>query len=668
MAKHRKKQAKRAAIAGAAVATAVSVAMAPGSAQAETPPAPTPSPGLPVTSKTYFIGFPDWLPIPDAGDGSLIGTLDADPMAINNAMVEAHNNTNPLIGWGTGGVDLKPVWVQWYSPALPAPFPAPTTPGANADQYLTSPPPVYDHTETGPVPNPAYTKAFGDAYAAAQKAKYDSEYKKYKALGFSDSLADITAKGSSSDAITSNKTAYTKAGNAAVVNIPATVIESHDVYTYPPGYWTTTTHGAWVAPQDVLDPTTGLSIPGLANFTSQNSSTVAAALLAANTAPLLNWTAYITNVNLIGYGMGALAAGQAYQAYINSAEGKENPEGYEDYILGTPLTGPREIAISSTFHNPDPNVNPTSPTIPGSVQYPDKGTGPTGDDIVVVKGPGLVDVTLLTLILIRNPGTPNGGLVARFAPIYKDLTGLEGVTPGVQNVNGDLKDLGDLQGAADKLDGKPVVITALKANVGWEYDLLSDAPANANPIAWANSAASAVFLTNLLTGLDVKNLGSGGYTAPDGTIYYTLAVNDLPLLAPLRAPAQVLGLLTGNLDPNTPVADAIEPFLKILVNTSYTDAVRNEDGTWTRSLNEFDVPTLFGTQTLTRQQQAQVAGDLIAALGSGFGDESSQVLVDALKQVETALKLRRRPDPAEGHREGPRRSRHGPQGRHSRGG
>jgi hypothetical protein len=333
--------------------------------------------------------------------------------------------------------------------------------------------------------------------------------------------------------------------------------------------------------------------------------------------------------------------------------------------VGTPQTGPRQIALVDANGNVVKVIgytqkvtttvtnNPVSdlPTIGYPAQPAD------APDYIATQPGGVIDLTLLSLILIRNPGTPNGGLYARFAPIYQDLTGVNPVTPERQDVLPDgvdpelitklltgkasdvsLTDLGDLQAVLDSADGQPIVIT-LKANVGWEYDLMSDAPAAANPVAWANSVASSLFLTNLLTGLDFNNLGDGAYVSPDGTFYYTLPVDDLPLLAPLRAPAQVLGLLTGNLDPHTPVADAIEPFLKILVNSAYTDVQRNADGTWTRSLDEFDVPTLFGTQTLTRQQQALMAGDLIAALGQGFGDESNQVLVDAEKQLVAALTL-----------------------------
>ena len=604
MAKHRKKQLKKATIAGASVATAVAVAFTPGVSNA-------------ISSQTYFIGFPDWLPI---GAGS---TLPSDPVAINNAIVGA-KDTDPLTGWGIvpGGVDLKPAWVTWID-GVPV--------------YTL---PVVGQTGTHPqtIPggsNPAYQPAYDLAYAASLVPKF---------LG-GPGCGDTTCR--------------TNYALNAVKNIPKlfpdTVIQVPDFGITKDGFWTATGDGEWTSPTDLSGlPTIAQLAYGLG--AAQNGDLSALA-------PLLNWTAYLTNVNLIAYGDGAIAAGVAYQAFIDSANG-DTQEGYDPYAVGTPQTGPRQIALVDANGNVVKVIGYTqkvtttvtnNPLTGPNIEYPAQ----PGDlpDYIATQPGGVIDLTVLSLILIRNPGTPNGGLYARFAPIYQDLTGVNPVTPERQDVLPDgvdpeliskllagdasgvsLTDLGDLQAVLESADGKPIVIT-LKANVGWEYDLMSDAPATANPVAWANSVASSLFLTNMLTGLDFSDLGNGAYVSPDGTFYYTLPVDDLPLLAPLRAPAQVLGLLTGNLDPNTPVADAIEPFLKILVNSAYTDVQRNADGTWTRGLDEFDVPTLFGTQTLTRQQQALMAGDLIAALGKGFGDESNQVLVDAEKQLVAALKL-----------------------------
>jgi hypothetical protein len=520
---------------GAVSATAVAVGLTPAMANA-------------ASSQTYFIGFPSWLPI---GAGS---TLPSDSNAISAAIIAA-KDTNPLIAWGTGGVNLQPVWVT-YVDGVPT-------------------------------------------YTLGTWGQTGSHTQRVCVLGFCKN-----------------------------VSVP-------DYGWVTPGKWTTTTAGQWVSPSDLSTLPTAGQLAYLVSA-AQNGDTGALA-------PLLNWTAYFTNVNLIAYGDGAIAAGQAYQSVIDSAKNGTFP-------VGEALTGPRQIAVVGPdgkvtlvtvydTNNPLDYPNPT---------YPAAGDPP---DYEVTQPGGVIDLTVLSLVLVRNPGRPNGGLYSRFAPIYQELTGVNPVTPDRQDVlpagldpatitkllSGDtsnisLDELGNLQAVLNSADGKPMIVT-LKADIGWEYDLMSDAPAAANPIAWANSVASSIFLTNLLTGVNFQDLGTGGYVDPkDGTIYYTIPVNQLPLLTPLRLPAQLIGLATGqNID--TPVADAIEPFLTILVNSAYTDVQRNPDGTWTRTLDQFGTPTLFGTQTLTRDQQVLMAGDLVAALGAGVGGE----LTDALLRTKDQL-------------------------------
>ncbi|WP_280832415.1 PE-PPE domain-containing protein [Mycolicibacterium frederiksbergense] len=548
-----------------------------------------------ASSQTYFIGFPEWLPVGGA-------TLPSNPLAINNAIVGA-KDTHPLIAWGLGEVDLKPVWVTWIDGV-----PSYTLPEVGQ---------TGSHTES----NPAYQVAYDAAYSAA--------YNTYCRLN-------------------GNRAACaTNAALSAVASIPLTITVP-DYGVVKDGYWTTQTAGQWVSPSDLGALPTAGQLAYLA-YALQHGDTGALA-------PILNWTAYLTNVNLIAYGDGAIAAGAAYQAFLDSARGATH-EGYDPYAVGVPQTGPRQIAIVG----PDGHVTLVTvntqnlPTPLPTPQYPDGGSPP---DYEVTQPGGVVDVTVLSLVLVRNPGRANGGLYARFAPVYQAVTGINPITPERQDIlpegvdpdlirnlltgNGGgltLDELGNLQAVIENADGKPIVIT-LKADIGWQYDLLSDAPATANPIAWANSVASAVFLTNLITGTDFQNLGGGGYIGPDGTVYYTLPVDQLPLLTPLRLPAQLVGLATGNTDVNTPLADALEPALRMMVNLGYTDVVRNPDGTYTRTLDKFGEPTLFGTRTLTREQAALVPGDLIAALGAGFGDELSDVLIRTKNDVVKTLEIK----------------------------
>lgn len=682
-------KAKKLALMGAISATAVAVGLVPTLANA-------------ASSQTYFVGFPDWLGI---GEGS---TLPSDPVAINNAIVAAKDD-NPLIAWGLGEVDLKPVWLNWYTPVNPL---NPLDP--DQEQFYT--PGEWGQTGSHTVnvnePNPLYDDAYDLAYdggyevaraaylASTYKGAYDTVYaqvysqvyaQRYaesiratcKILcnpnsppGWMRDVADVYAKGFAIPAaVDAGVNAAQNAANtpeaiaaanaaghagglaaalAAVTNIPQTIEISTEVPEFgwvEDGYWTTTTSGQWVAsPEDVAGlPTVG-QLAYLAHAI-QNGDLSALA-------PVLNWTAYLTNVNLIAYGDGAIAAGQAYQAYIDSVKGNTH-EGYNPFAVGGPETGPRKIKLTFgdgkvTLTDTDTTNNPLEIPLPGNgLEFPD--APPVGWE--TVQQGGVVDLTLLTLVLVRNPGRVNGGLYSRFAGIYEELTGVNPVTPDRQDVlpdgvdaemitklltgnAGDITfdELGNIKAVLDSVDGKPIVVT-LKADIGWQYDLMSDAPATANPIAWANSLASAVFLTNLLTGVDFQNLGAGGHVGPDGTIYYTLPVDELPLFAGPRLVADALGSAMG-MDVNTPISDAFEPLAEILVNIAYTDVVRNEDGTWSRTLDEFGQPALFGTRTLTREQWALVAGDLVAAAGGGVGGELSDVLIRAKDLIAKVLNLK----------------------------
>ncbi|MDT5075940.1 MAG: hypothetical protein QOJ80_577, partial [Mycobacterium sp.] len=215
---------------GAVSATAVAVGLTPAMANA-------------ASSQTYFIGFPSWLPI---GAGS---TLPSDSNAISAAIIAA-KDTNPLIAWGTGGVNLQPVWVT-YVDGVPT-------------------------------------------YTLGTWGQTGSHTQRVCVLGFCKN-----------------------------VSVP-------DYGWVTPGKWTTTTAGQWVSPSDLSTLPTAGQLAYLVSA-AQNGDTGALA-------PLLNWTAYFTNVNLIAYGDGAIAAGQAYQSVIDSAKNGTFP-------VGEALTGPRQIAV-----------------------------------------------------------------------------------------------------------------------------------------------------------------------------------------------------------------------------------------------------------------------------------------------------------------------------------
>ncbi|OBK09562.1 PE-PPE domain-containing protein [Mycolicibacterium conceptionense] len=777
MGKHRHSKVTKAAVAGTAIAAAVGMGFTPTIANA-------------VSSNTYFIGFPDWLPI---GDGN---TLDSNPNTVYQAILDAKDK-DPLAGWGTGGVDLNPVWVQWYNPNLgglslgdinlgdlsPAELAelvshidlgGATNP--NNDQYYT--PRQWGQTGTKDVlvDNPAYQEAFEaalaqvmqedrDAILAADKIDITLSYtvpqpswwtEKKKILFVEYSLEGIFGSWASqkiggqslgqpisttvtidnpfkgdpakldqfletgeyegsypvvvdpAQALGLNRPSFIPAStwnswfkpiNIGDVDysfdrtkfglpgaswderaedivdptIPKQVPQTQPVFGWIPGGWTTNTFGQWVSPTNDITGLQDLDLGALlnGNFDLGALSGLTTRDLAyylsgdlGFLAPVLNWTTYLQNINLIAYGDGAIATGEAYRRYLEAIKNGE-------IKAGEPQTDGRYLVITT-----DEDGNPvvkvvnhttgdggideiiTSYPLPDDLEFPNMPVDPvTGQPLypsyTEVPG-GVIDVTLMTMALLRNPGRPNGGLYARFAPIYQELTGINPVSPErtdvlyglppdtiTKLVNGDvsgveLGDLGDLLVVLNDADGKPMVIT-IKADATWEYDLLSDAPVNANPLAWANSVMSSMLVLtygNELLGMATGETGSGvgmvAYTVPTGeydagSFYATLTTDSLPLLAPIRLVAGLLGTATGE-DVNTPVADALEPVLKLLVNTSYTDVVRNADGTWTRTLDQMHVPTLFGTQTLTREQSALLAGDIIAELGKGVGAEYTDVV------------------------------------------
>jgi hypothetical protein len=188
-------------------------------------------------------------------------------------------------------------------------------------------------------------------------------------------------------------------------------------------------------------------------------------------------------------------------------------------------------------------------------------------------------------------------------------------------------------------------------DVSWAYDPVSDFPVTLNPFAIVNSLLAGL-PTNLLGGLngtvltkadgtptDLTGLGlsiAGTLGIPnrllalpvtDGEGFYaTLVPNDLPLLEPLRLPSRLINLLTG-FDLPTPIADALQPALEILVNTGYSDVItpadkpNNPELWYTRSYTTANVVQPFlSVAPLTPQEWARVPGDVLRALVKGFSD------------------------------------------------
>lgn len=280
-----------------------------------------------------------------------------------------------------------------------------------------------------------------------------------------------------------------------------------------------------------------------------------------------------------GSGLGAYQAGIAYEALLASAKGN-TPAGY------TPLV-------------PSGKVN----SVTGE---------PCTSGLTCVQG---VNVTNLALAQVNNPGTPNGGLYARFAPIL-NLFGVEAVSQG---------------GMSGSSTG--VALNAATVGLALGYNLMSDFPATLNPFSLANSLLATALPTNFLGGATLAGtsedviyakLGALAALNLSSTTYGTLAPTDLPLLEPLRLPARLVNAafqaLGVPITVPTPLADALQPAAEILVNVGYTDVqTPSEGGTYNRTYDQSGTYTPYlSVNPLTPAEWAQVPGDVVRALINGF--------------------------------------------------
>jgi len=242
------------------------------------------------------------------------------------------------------------------------------------------------------------------------------------------------------------------------------------------------------------------------------------------------------------------------------------------------------------------------------------------------------------LVFLQNPLRPNGGILSRF-PGLTNAIGLDPTMPAA--------------GKYTSADGR-VAVNTTTVDATWAYDPVGDFPAVFNLFALTNSLLATLPL-NLIGGLSgyvlansagqeatITDLGLnlaallqlGGLpligTLPmtDGVSYYaTLVPNQLPILAPLRLPAQginaVLGALNSPFLLGNPLADALEPALKILVNIAYDDVVAG--GAYDRTFLKSATPTPFGSvDPLTPEERMAVPGDVWNALIDGFREQLSK--------------------------------------------
>ena len=98
----------------------------------------------------------------------------------------------------------------------------------------------------------------------------------------------------------------------------------------------------------------------------------------------------------------------------------------------------------------------------------------------------VLTITNYNFVLIRNPGRSNGGLYARFAPLFTCSDRTRSAAMWSRKARAILN------------DGCYGHYAPTKFDVTWAYDFYSDFPIAPNPFSIANSLAAGIFVTNLL--------------------------------------------------------------------------------------------------------------------------------------------------------------------------
>ncbi|MHC9296621.1 PE-PPE domain-containing protein [Mycobacterium sp. LTG2003] len=273
-----------------------------------------------------------------------------------------------------------------------------------------------------------------------------------------------------------------------------------------------------------------------------------------------------------------------------------------------------------------------------------------------------VGVTGQWLIFFNNPSRPGGGLFALATPIT-NLFGLNLSTPPAGSYTNE-----DADGDITK------VLNTSILDITWAYNILSDAPTTLNPLAWANAATGAVFLTYLLpsegnnigshvvplallgiadglkvmldpTGgqglelvplwdeivdiadaIDFLNLGldealeaiADASKFPGTATYITYDSGNLPLLEPFRMVPRLLSLLPG-VDIPTPITDSFEDALRMMVNMGYQDV---DPVTLERGFDMAGEQAYFYDSPLTPTQKLAARQTIFNALIDGIQDNA----------------------------------------------
>lgn len=270
------------------------------------------------------------------------------------------------------------------------------------------------------------------------------------------------------------------------------------------------------------------------------------------------------------------------------------------------------------------------------------------------------------LAFLQNPVRPNGGFLARF-PDFAEFLGQDPSMPSA--------------GYHKSPDGT-IVLNNTTIDATWAYDPTGDFPAAFEFFSIVNSLMAGLPL-NLVGGLNATNpfviadsegktagidaIGTGLFSLfqvqiaptpigpyalamePGKAYYATIVPNQLPILAPMRLPSLlingILGALGSTWKVGTPLADALEPAMKILVNIGYTDVVTPamiaadpakyaQYQPYDRTYLESATSVPFGSvATLNPTEESAVPGDVFQALLTGFRDQFAKPFFGILEDT-----------------------------------
>jgi hypothetical protein len=258
----------------------------------------------------------------------------------------------------------------------------------------------------------------------------------------------------------------------------------------------------------------------------------------------------------------------------------------------------------------------------------------------------LGSVTLLPMILVFNPGRANGGPLARAYPLFR-LFGLDTVTPEthVQSEGGD-----EIDGTGLALGGDNLIPIKLDVGVqnfpasdfaAWPnpVTLANNGAALLFPTYIIRGLDEAAVEDSIEDQFEAQLPGALASRPLALNFYLTVPINGAPVLEPTYLAVDALNLVTGG-SFNNPIGTALNPVLESAGNLGYTDVERNDNGEYVRTFDDTGTPTAFFS--FPDVDWEQVPGDLLNLLGVGIRQAIDDGLTgntdpNVLKEILNAL-------------------------------